>query len=480
MDKDIIDWNTIHTVHFVGIKGVAMTSLALYCLEKGMTVTGSDVKDDFPTKDVLSSAPIAIKEGFSKKHITEFTQVPDCVIYTGAHGGAENIEVVTAKSAGIPVIPHGKALGMLMKGSVQVSVAGCHGKTTTSAMIATILTSARLDPSFAIGCGSVNPIGNPGHFGTGTMFVAEADEYLTDPLSDRTPRFYWQTPDIFVVTNIDFDHPDAYGSIEDVKKAFLKVQDQEKGQACTIVNADDPHCEILRHPSKGFFVTYGTSQHADYRISDISMKDGRTVFSLFYSHEPMGTFSVAVPGIHNALNAAAAIACCRQLSVSFEEIRKGLATFSGTKRRFEVIGEKNKIAVIDDYAHHPAEITATLAAAKSRYPGQRIIIVFQPHTYSRTRALLSEFVHAFTQADIVLISQIYASARESVDPTMTAELFVNEMKAFQKNVYFEKSYSDTERYLDTIVKAKDIIIFAGAGDIADWGVSYFDHMRNSL
>lgn len=478
MNDTSIDWDTIHTIHMVGIKGVAMTSLSLYFLDRGMKVTGSDVKEDFPTKDVLLSTDISITEGFSPKHIEALSPLPDVVIYTGAHGGKENPEVVAAMKAGIPVLPHGKALGTLMKDSVEVSVAGSHGKTTTSAMIATILVSAGLDPSYAIGCGSIRPLGNPGHFGKGNMFVAEADEYMTDRISDPTPRFFWQNPDIFVVTNIDYDHPDAYASLSEVENAFQTVQQQEKGLKLTIVNADDRPSDALLHPPEGRVVTYGTGQ-ADYRIEDIVIAHGKTTFSLL-TNEGKETFSLPIPGIHNALNAGASIAACRALGVSFEDIRRGLHAFGGTKRRFEIIGEERGITIVDDYAHHPTEIEKTLSAAKSWFDGRRIIAVFQPHTFSRTRALFSEFASAFSFADIVLIAEIYASARESVDPTMSGERLVEETKKHHTHAYFKKTYRDVEIYLDEMIEKGDVIIFFGAGDIADWGRKMISHLTKKI
>lgn len=470
----------IKTIHFVGIKGVAMTALALYCHDQGIRITGSDVADDFPTKDVLGEASFPIFLGFSEDHISGLSPVPDLVIYTGAHGGEGNPEIQRARNMGIDVLPHGKALGEFMKKHIEVSVAGSHGKTTTSAMIATILAGAGLDPSYAIGCGSLRPIGNPGHFGKGDVFIAEADEYLTDPQFDRTPRFFWQNPDIFVVTNIDYDHPDAYASIEAVKKAFEAVQKKQKGIAVSVVNADDPNSAILSHPKNGSVITFGVSPTADYRVSDIYIKDNKTIFSLSYQGENEGIFEIGVPGVHNAINAVAAIAAARILTISWDDIRKSLSTFNGTKRRFEIIGTCKEITVVDDYAHHPKEIETTLHAARAWFGEKRIISVFQPHTYSRTRALLKEFVHSFSGSDIVLIADIYASARESIDDTMTADSFVKEMSSIHSHVRVKKTYNDVELYLDEVTKPGDVILFLGAGDIALWSAVYFDHLETHI
>ncbi|MBI3342632.1 UDP-N-acetylmuramate:L-alanyl-gamma-D-glutamyl-meso-diaminopimelate ligase, partial [Candidatus Gottesmanbacteria bacterium] len=209
-------------IYFVGIKGVAMAALAIWAKESGKLVAGSDVGEEFPTDEELKKAEIPVHEGFDEAHLAAFK--PDLVIYTGAHGGRDNLQVQEAIKRGVASVPHGKALGMVMEGKRQISVAGSHGKTTTSAMIATILTEAKLDPSYAIGCGSIKGLGAAGHAGKGEWFVAEADEYVTDPGHDRTPRFLWQKPEVLVVTNIDYDHPDVYQDLSAVQQAFVALQ----------------------------------------------------------------------------------------------------------------------------------------------------------------------------------------------------------------------------------------------------------------
>ncbi len=458
-------FTSLRSVHFVGIKGVAMTALAIYCKERGMRVTGSDVTEEFPTQDALAQAGIIPLEGFTADHIGAGGK-PDLVIFTGAHGGKDNPEVVAAEALGIQTLPHGRALGMMMEGSVQISVAGSHGKTTTTAMIATILMTAGRDPSFAVGCGSIRDIGLPGHYGKGTEFVAEADEYVTDPSHDRTPRFLWHHPHILVATNIDFDHPDAYKSIADVQVAFVKLQQQMEGPRITVVNADDPNSTVLAEGKN--VVRFGFTDAADLLVSDVRYEPGRTAFSVSYKGTDMGVFHLAVPGACNVANAAAAIAAAAELDVPWETIRQALAQFKGTKRRFEYVGSVRGMDIYDDYAHHPHEIAASIEGIRAWFPQRRLVTVFQPHTFSRTKALLTEFAGAFGQSDIILIPDIYASARESKSTEITAQHLVDAIAVHGKDARYVKDLDGTLEFLKTHGRDKDILVFMGAGDIYEW------------
>jgi UDP-N-acetylmuramate--alanine ligase len=427
-------------VHFVGIKGVAMAALAVWYKEAGFAVTGSDVEEEFPTDEVLAKAKISVL-GFDTKNITNSN--PGLVIYTGAHGGRENDEVIEAKALGISVLPHGIALGRIMEGKKQISVAGSHGKTTTTAMIATILYEADRDPSWAVGCGEIRGLGLPGHFGRGDCFVAEADEYVTDPGHDSTPRFMWQHPDVLVVTNIDFDHPDVYDTLADVQVAFAKFQKQAKM----------------------------TVSAKDFEVTHVGFGDERTFFTLSQNGMNFGEFTLRVPGVHNAQNAGAAAIAAKELGLSRDQIAKGLLKFGGTKRRFEIIGRWNGAKLIDDYAHHPNEIKATLASAHDWYPGARIIAVFQPHTYSRTKALMHEFAGSFANAREVLLTDIYASAREHDTLGISARTLVEETAKRHQSVRYAPDFVAVRKILTDITHPGDIIIFMGAGSIYTWAHS---------
>lgn len=454
-------------IHFVGIKGVAMTSLALYFQDQGIAVTGSDVEGVFPTQHVLDKAHIAITQGFCADTIKNQKKL-DLVIYTGAHGGKDNIEVMTAVERRIPVMPHGQALGMVMDGKRQISVAGSHGKTTTSAMLACIFTTASIDPSYAVGCGTIRGLGNPGHFGKGNVFIAEADEYMTDPGHDETPRFLWQHPEILVVTNIDYDHPDAYANLEDVQQAFITLQKQMTGRKTTIVNHDDVPSQVLCR-SGSHIVTYGYSDGSEYQITHVSFEEGRIYFTVSVCGTPIGEFVLTIPGKHNILNALAAIVAACEFGVSYNTIKKGLIHFEGAKRRLELLYTNKDIRIYDDYAHHPHEIIASLDALRSWYPKNRIITIFQPHTYLRTAMLIADFAKSFSKSDVVLIADIYRSAREAVRADITSAKLVEEIAKYHTNIQYIRNLSGALLYIKTYLSPGDIIVCMGAGDIYEWG-----------
>lgn len=414
-------------IYFVGIKGVAMASLAIWAKEAGKVVAGSDLPEEFPTDEELNKADITIHVGFDNSNLTAFH--PDLVIYTGAHGGRDNPEVVYAKKHDIPSLPHGQALGLAMEGKRQMSVAGSHGKTTTSAMIATILTEAGWDPSYTIGCGSIRGLGVAGHAGKGDWFIAEADEYVTDPGHDLTQRFLWQKPEVLVVTNIDYDHPDVYPNLLAVQQAFIALQKQSK---FTFVSAEDEGSSVLRNV------------------------DNVATFSI---SEKLNELKLQIPGRHNMFNAAAAAAACGRIGIAWEVVKRGLERFGGTKRRFEKLGEVRGALIYDDYAHHPKEIEATIAAFRDRYPKKRLIVVFQPHTYSRTKALLTDFIRALAKADIALVTDIYASARETVN---------QEGLARRLAPIYTPTRKDVSKWFDNNSKKGDVVVFMGAGDIYQW------------
>jgi UDP-N-acetylmuramate--alanine ligase len=472
----IVNFSSFKRLYFVGIKGIAMTALAVWAKEQGIKITGSDVAEEFPSDIILQENTIPVLAGFSEKHIQDYR--PDAVIYTGAHSGRANIEVVAAQNLDIPVMSHGEALGVAMAGKRQISIAGSHGKTTASAMIATTLVAAGLDPSYAIGCGEIRGLGFPGHFGRGNYFVAEADEYVTDPTHDRTPRFLWQRPDILVVTNIDFDHPDAYSSLSQVQEAFKKLQHQQTGAKITIVNLDDPASKILAKDECANVITYGVSDSATYQAESVLCEEGATTFTIKKQGKPVGVFTIRVPGKHNVANALAAAVACDLCHVPWKVIAEGLLRFEGAKRRFEKIGILGKTTFYDDYAHHPREIRATLAAMRSWYPNDRIIAVFQPHTYSRTKSLMNDFGKAFGDADSVIITDIYASAREHNTLGISGSTVAREIKKYRSHVLYAPEEKDIVRALSGVAKEASRVVFMGAGNIYLWGKDIVARMQS--
>lgn len=463
----------IKLIYFVGIKGVAMTALAVYTKERGILATGSDVEEEFPTDEILRQVDIQVLPGFSAHNLQD--QKPDLVIFTGAHGGRDNPEVVEAMRLNIPVLTAGQALGEFMSEKKQISIAGCHGKTTTTAILATILTSAGLDPSYAIGCGEIFELGLPagrqglpGHFGKGEYFVAEADEYVTDPGHDATPRFMWQNPESLIVTNVDYDHPDAYPSLTAVQDAYRKFRQKVKESGQVIINSDDVNSELLDLDSPKA-IKVGVTNNSDYQITDIKFASQTTTFQLFFQGKAVGEFQLKIPGIHNVGNAALAIVLAHGLGLDWETIKTGLAKYLGSKRRFELVGEVNEITIYDDYAHHPAEIKATLIGAREWFPDRRIIAIFQPHTFSRTRALLLEFIESLGVSDLAIITDIYGSAREvagSADqPDLLARAAIDKLG---KKVKYAQSLPEVKQYIKSEAKPGDVIIFMGAGSIYHW------------
>jgi UDP-N-acetylmuramate--alanine ligase len=444
-----------------------MTALAIYAKEAGYSVTGSDTTEDFPTSDCLKKAGISYLPDFLPEHIAEVK--PDMVIFTGAHNGSRNPEVVEAVRQKIAVLPQGKALGMFMEGKQQISIAGSHGKTTTTAMLATIFVpAAHRDASYAIGSGEIFGLGQPGHFGGGDWFIAEADEYVTDPGVDQAPRFLWQHPKILVITNIDFDHPDVYADLAAVKKAYQALIDQMPKSGIVIVSSDDPNSQHLNAPCR--VVTVGFENHADYGIAG----DGPE-YTLYHKGEPVCEYTLRVKGIHNGKNAAMAIVASITAGISTKDIQEGLRMFRGAKRRLEYLGETAGISFYDDYAHHPKEIQATLRAAKSWE--HRVFCVFQPHTYSRTKALISEFAKAFADCYCVIITDIYASAREQATNEISGEMLVREINSYSKAHYSPDSEAVYDYLLQNIGEG-DTVIFMGAGDIYVWGKELFNRFRH--
>lgn len=460
-----IDLTKIKKIFFVGIKGVAMTALAILAKEKGISVSGSDTVENFPTKEELKAHKIKVIENFDPENINRF--MPDLVIYTGAHGGKDNPEVRLALRLGVPVLPHGRALGIFMSGKKQVSVAGSHGKTTAAAMISVILKEAGLDPSYAVGCGEIFGLGAAGHSGKANLFIAEADEYMTDPGNDHTPRFAWQHPEILVVTNVDFDHPDAYRDLDEVQEAFKKFRNSMSKTGQLIMSADDKNSAFLADTSLSV-LKVGLSPDADYQVTNIHTENQRLYFNLNERGVRVSEFMLEVPGKHNAVNAGMAAVAANLLGISWKDVRLGLTKFFGTKRRFEKLGEGRGAVFYDDYAHHPRELTATLKACREWYPKSRLIAVFQPHTYSRTKALLDDFARAFKDADIVILTDIYASAREKNDLGMSGRTLVDRTREFKKDVIYAQNPEKVFDYINDNLRSGDIVIFMGAGDIYNW------------
>lgn len=465
-------------IFFVGIKGVGMTSLAILCQQAGFHVSGADLESSFITDEALKRQGIVVHD-LKADALGEFTEgYPNetLLVTTGAHGGMKNPLVQLAKQKKIKTVTYAEAVGMCMEGKLLgkdhqkgISVAGTHGKTTTTALLATCLSKLDQDPSYIIGTSEIIPLGLPGHFGTGEYFVVEADEYASDPVSDKRPKFLYQHPYAALITNIDFDHPDMFQDIAHVEEAFLEFMKNVKLDGVIVVNTEEVNGELVEKVHNRRIVTYGTSQTCDYYFTELKMRSTMSSMSVYAKGDMLAEFTLSLPGEHNARNALGVIALLSELGVPVEKIQAVLPVYRGSKRRFEIVGNtKDGALIVDDYAHHPAEIEATLAAARSVYPSKKIICVFQPHTYSRTEAFLAAFAPSFKDASSVFLLPIYGSVRETTDLSSVEEKLVSHMKAELKNqeFHFFKTQADVVEYVNQNFFGQDtVIITMGAGDV---------------
>lgn len=457
-------------IHFVGIKGVGVTPLAIIAKQAGIKVTGSDIAEEFITDQALREVGITPLVGFSPDHIPDRT---DLVITTGAHGGYDNVEVKEAKRRGIPVMAKGEAVGAYMRGDILgrefegIAVAGSHGKTTTTSMLVTILRQCGVDPSYIVGTGSIGKVALPGHLGKGKHFIAESDEYATEPKYDTRAQFLWLKPSIALLTNIELDHPDIYPSLEAVEKTFETFVEQMPHDGVVVGCGDDPRVYSLLRKTLKKSISYGFSPKNKYVITRFHASGAQTFFRVESEGMDMGEFRLQVSGEHNALNGLGATIVALELGIPLERIRHALTTYTGAKRRLEYKGQLESGAyVFDDYAHHPTEIQKTLKGLRERYPKEHIICIFQPHTYSRTKALFTDFMRSFSDSDEVLITDIYTSSREVPDVTISSKMFVDALARQQKEVQYLPSLGDVVEYVEKRrLRENTVLIFMGAGDI---------------
>ena len=456
----------IKTIHFTGIKGVGMTALALAAQDLGKVVSGSDTAEIFPTSQILKQRQIKLKIGFSPQHLPKNC---DLLIYTGAHDGQANSEVRTALERNIPVLPHSQALGLFSDGYKTLAVAGVGGKSTTSAILATILDTAGLRPSFCVGAGNIPCLKTPGRMvRKSKYFVAEADEYVTDPQANLTPRFHYLKPFVAVITNLEYDHPDVYKNLDAIFDSFRTFIQPVPQDGLVVLNIDNPHIRQFIKTIDKPVTTYGFSPQADWQIVKVHVADKKQFLQLKYKNIIWPELIINLPGNYNALNSVAAVAASYHLGVSPEKIKLGLKRFTGVKRRFEFIGEAKGVSLYDDYAHHPTEIQAVLAAAKNWLPGKRLIVIFQSHTYSRTKALLTGFAKSFELGDVVIINDIFSSARETDSLGLTGPVFEKEVKKYHHHVYYCPGEVETLNCLQKIAAKNDVIFTLGAGNNWLW------------
>lgn len=471
----------IKKIHFVGVKGVGIAPLAIIAKEAGFEVTGSDVEEPFITDQELIRAGIVPSVGFSKDNVIG----ADLVIATGAHGGTDNIEVQTAVENNISVLNQGDGLGIFQEGEifgrkfVGISVAGSHGKTTTTAMIATLLKENSMDPSYVIGTGEIPSLGSSGHYGKGDYFVAEADEYVADVVHNKTPKFLFQNPKIILVTNIDFDHPDIFDTIDDIRNVFLDFVNKLPADGVMIACGDGSENRKFIASYEGRKITYGLSPDNLYSLERINSSPEKMFFWVKSGETLLGQFSIGVFGEQNALDALGAIVVGLEIGLSVEQIKKGISVFRGTKRRSELIGNLPAGGFLyDDYAHHPEEVKKTIQAFRKNFPKHKIVVAFQPHMYSRTKKLFKDFSVSFSDADEVIITEIFPSFREEIDPNFSSSLLADEVKKSVKKVSYLSNKTDVIKYLSSQNYDKNtVVITMGAGDIYKVGKELLNGSR---
>ena len=442
-------YKKIKHIHFVGIGGIGMSGIAEVLLNLGYRVSGSDMKESDTTERLRRlGGEIAIG------HRAENVTTPHVVVISSAVKN-DNVEVVAAREKQIPVIPRAEMLAELMRLKYGVAIAGAHGKTTTTSMVATVLAAGGIDPTVVIG-GKLNSLGTNAKLGQGEFLVAEADE------SDGS--FLKLSPTVAVVTTIDAEHLDYYRDIDEIKEAFLAFVNKVPFYGVSILCLDQPHIQALIPKVEKRYQTYGMSTQADYQARDLSLRALGSTFRVMYHNTDLGSFELSVPGVHNICNSLAAIAVARELDIELEVIRKALREFSGVQRRFQIKGEAGGIIIVDDYGHHPTEVRATLAAA-ARGLERRVVVVFQPHRYTRTQHLLKEFFTAFNQADKLIIMDIYAAGEKPI-PGISGQALYEGIKKFgQKDVTFIPEREKIVDHLLGALRRGDLLITLGAGDV---------------
>jgi UDP-N-acetylmuramate--alanine ligase len=451
------------SVYFVGIGGIGMSGLAEVLLEMGYRVSGSDLRRTAITER-LTARGAKIYQGHAASHLAD----AKAVVVSSAVS-VDNPEVVEARRRSIPVIPRGDLLAELMRQKFGIAVAGSHGKTTTTSMVAAILSHAGLDPTVVVG-------GLVGSMGGGNARLGKSD-YLVVESDESDGSFLKLAPILAIVTNIDREHLDHYsGGIQEIRQAFAEFAGRVPFYGAAIVCLDDENVQHVLPSLNRRTITYGESAPADLRVTRSSSGHMASQFHLQFHDLDLGCFQLHVPGAHNALNAAAATALALELDIPVESIREALENFTGVERRFQILGTERGIAVIDDYGHHPTEIRATLAAARScRFA--RIHVLFQPHRYTRTRALLDEFARAFHRADSVFVLDIYAASERPMDG-VTAQALVERIEAFgHRNARYSESMDAGIAAVAAAASEGDAILTLGAGNVSQAGERILQELK---
>lgn len=440
-----------------------MSGIAELLLNLGYKVSGSDLKDTPVTKRLASLGGVILK-GHRKEHV----EAADVVVYSSAVQ-RDNPEILAAIARYIPVIPRAEMLAELMRLKYGVAIAGAHGKTTATSMVASILTCGHLDPTVIIGGRLDIWGGSNAKLGEGDILVAEADE------SDGS--FLALSPTIAVVTNLDYEHLDHYGDIETIRETFIEFINKIPFYGAAIVCLDNEEIQGIIPFLKKRYVTYGMTSQADVRGRDLEKENLGVSLEILYHNSSLGRIVVGMPGEHNVLNALAAVAVSLELDIDMEVIKKGLKNLGGLARRFQVKGERGGVLVLDDYGHHPTEIVATLRTAKECWPERRLVVSFQPHRYSRTKTLCDRFVISFNESDVLIVAPIFPAGENAIEGVNSEMLSQGIKEHGHKEVIFCESQEQVLPTLLSVVRPGDVLMTLGAGDIYRVGEKLLDALE---
>jgi UDP-N-acetylmuramate--alanine ligase len=453
-------YGKIKRIHFVGIGGIGMSGIAEVLLNIGYEISGSDIGQSLTVKR-LKDLGATITIGHSAENVEGAG-----VVVTSSAIKSDNPEVLRAKEINIPVIPRAEMLAELMRLRYGIAVAGSHGKTTTTSMTAAVLSYGKLDPTIVVG-GRVKTMGTNARLGSGDFMVVEADE------SDGS--FLKLSPVISVLTNIDEEHMDYYKNMDELENTFMAFLDKIPFYGLSVLCIDCPRIKELSHNFKKRFITYGFDKEAELRAQDVKISGFETKFDVYLNGADLGSVTLHVPGRHNAQNALAAIAIGMELGMSFEDTSKGLSEFRGIDRRLQIKGKQRGITVIDDYAHHPSEIEVTLSAIKESHDG-RVVVIFQPHRYSRTKLLFNEFARVLVDTDMLYIMDIYAASEDPIEGVSSELLCQSVIDKGGKNVRYLNGEDMLSTVLDDL-KQNDIVLTLGAGNIWAFGEKIVEGLR---
>ncbi len=450
-----LNFNEPIHVHFIGIGGISMSGLAEILLEKGFTISGSDSKESDLT-DILTSKGATIFYGQKAENIIPGIQL---VVYTAAIH-EDNPEFAEAKAQQLPMLSRAQLLGQIMDNyEKSIAVAGTHGKTTTTSMISEILMAAKADPTISVG-GILPSIGGNLRVGASSVFVSEACEYTNSFLNFR--------PKYSIILNVEAEHLDFFKDLDDIRHSFRKFAGNTLADGATIINGEISNYEELTHNLPQEIITYGFDSSFDFYATDVTYNEKACpAFTVMHHDKKVADIQLSVPGRHNASNALAAVALAVTMGLDTDAIVRGLDAFSGANRRFQYKGTVDGVTVIDDYAHHPTEIRATLSAAQN-YPHQRLVLVFQPHTYSRTKAFLDDFADVLSMADVVVLADIFA-AREKNTYGVSSKDILTCLKAKGTEAYYFPSFEEIEKFLLKKCVNGDLLITMGAGNVVEIG-----------